>query len=238
MAGICAGVLIVLSVPLAGALAGPAGGLRPDGGLLGPLGLADSGARNGDAADGRSAPDRSASAAPGTGAGTGSRTGAAADPDARGGAGAGNRPPGDSAGGPPGDAGTGAARCGPELSSPEGLEAQTCVLRGEAGTWARSYYRNTSGRRLGAVLSLMGPQGRTVQIHCVVPAGDEPGVCETPKEPVGGAAEPAGSAAGVQGAGSGSGPGAWAAVAEYAVPDEGGPLLLRAGSNSGDPVDR
>ncbi|MGG8409740.1 hypothetical protein ACM614_25720 [Streptomyces sp. 12297] len=93
------------------------------------------------------------------------------------------------------------------------------MLTGDGQARGRSYYRNTTGRPLGAVLSLMGPAGRTVQIHCAVPAGDEPGVCETPKEPSDAASE------------------AWTAVAEYAVPDEEGPLLLRAGSNSGDPVE-
>lgn len=38
-----------------------------------------------------------------------------------------------------------AARCGPELSSPDGIEAQTCVLTQGEDTWARTYYRNTTG---------------------------------------------------------------------------------------------
>ena len=37
------------------------------------------------------------------------------------------------------------ARCGPELSSPDGIEAQTCVLTQERDTWARTYYRNATG---------------------------------------------------------------------------------------------
>lgn len=109
------------------------------------------------------------------------------------------------------------SRCGPELTSPDGLEAQTCVLSSEGNTWARSYYRNTSGRALDAVLTLMGPAGRTVRIHCGVEAGDEPGLCETPRD----------RSAGL--------PDAYAAVAEFAVPDDEGKLLLRSGSNSPAP---
>ncbi|MER7758366.1 hypothetical protein [Streptomyces sp. NPDC097619] len=213
MAAIGAGVLIVLSVPLAGALAGPVGGVRGEGGLLPALGLSDSGAKN-----------------PGPGPSEGPVEGAAASP----GTAPGDDPsrqspparaprPAAAAPGAPADPD---ARCGPELSSPEGVEAQTCVLSGREGTWARSYYRNTTGHPLDAVLSLMGPAGRVVQIHCAVAAGDEPGVCETPKQlpgPLEGPAQRTGAA--------------WTAVAEYAVPDDRRPLLLRAGSNSGDPVE-
>ncbi|MCB5163242.1 hypothetical protein LG634_00025 [Streptomyces bambusae] len=213
MAGIGAGVLIILSVPLAGALAGPAGGLRSEaGGLMSSLGLAGP----------ESGPAASPDARPDPGAPDGAK-----NPGAPGGRGPadGVQPPAGPGGAEPGGEPQPApeprtdARCGPELSSPDGVEAQTCVLTGEGRTWARSYYRNTSGRPLGAVLSLMGPAGRTVQIHCSVAAGDEPDVCETPKEPWGGA------------------PGGWTAVAEYGAPDGEGPLLLRAGSNSGEPVD-
>nr|WP_239119957.1 hypothetical protein [Streptomyces cyaneofuscatus] len=109
----------------------------------------------------------------------------------------------------------GTARCGPELVSPEGIEAQTCVTTGGGETWARAYHRNTSGTELRAVLTLMGPGGRTVELHCVLAADDEPGSCETPR-----------------GASAGE-PGAYAAVAEYAGagPVEEAPLLLRAGSH-------
>ncbi|MEU0160050.1 hypothetical protein ABZ154_14725 [Streptomyces sp. NPDC006261] len=109
----------------------------------------------------------------------------------------------------------GAARCGPELVSPEGIEAQTCVMTGGGETWARAYYRNTSGRELRSVLTLMGPGGRTVELHCVLAAHDEPGSCETPRSA------------------SAGGPDAYAAVAEYAGagPVEEAPLLLRAGSH-------
>ncbi|MER6783603.1 hypothetical protein ABT330_02885 [Streptomyces sp. NPDC000658] len=107
-----------------------------------------------------------------------------------------------------------AARCGPELTSPDGVEAQTCVLSQGEDTWARTYYRNATGRALDAFLSLMGPAGRTVQTNCAVGAEDEPQSCETPHE-----------------RSRGNLP-AYTAVAEFARASEGGPLLLRSGSNS------
>jgi hypothetical protein len=107
-----------------------------------------------------------------------------------------------------------AARCGPALTSPDGIEAQTCVLTQGTDTWARTYYRNATGRALEAVLSLMEPQGRTVQMRCAVGAEDEPEVCDTPREPTRGR------------------PDAYTAVTEFAAADGSGPLLLRAGSNS------
>ncbi len=119
-----------------------------------------------------------------------------------------------------------AARCGPEVTSPDGIEAQTCVLAQGEETWARTYYRNATGHELTSVLSLMGPRGRTVQLRCAVGAEDEPGVCETPRERTAG------------------GPEAYTAVAEFAAAARdgavardagGGPLLLRSGSNSGAP---
>jgi hypothetical protein len=108
------------------------------------------------------------------------------------------------------------SRCGPELASPGGIEAQTCVLTRSGLTWARTYYRNATGGKLASVLTLMAPGGRTVQTNCVVAAGDEPGTCETPREPSRGAAS------------------AYSAVAEFAAHGgtEDGPLLLRSGSNS------
>ncbi|MEV0115131.1 hypothetical protein AB0H77_18070 [Streptomyces sp. NPDC050844] len=108
------------------------------------------------------------------------------------------------------------ARCGPELTSPEGIEAQTCVLTQRSDTWARTYYRNATGDELSAVLTVMAPGGRTVQMHCAVSAEDEPGVCETPRE------RTEGNAA------------AYSAVVEFAD-GSGGPLLLRSGSNSARP---
>ncbi|WP_437114246.1 hypothetical protein, partial [Streptomyces syringium] len=104
------------------------------------------------------------------------------------------------------------AQCGPELSSPEGAEAQTCVLTQGSETWARTYYRNATGEPLTAVLTLMAPDGRTVQVHCRLSASDDPDACETPREPT------------VRGHGS------YTAVAELASTK--GNLMLRSGSNS------
>ncbi len=112
-----------------------------------------------------------------------------------------------------------AARCGPELSSPEGVEGQTCVLTDGDDTWARTYYRNATGTELRSVLTLMGPGGRTVQMHCTVSAEDEPGVCETPREPSRGKAAE------------------YSAVSEFAEAGDG-PLLLRSGSNPTSPAPR
>ncbi|OON79200.1 hypothetical protein [Streptomyces tsukubensis] len=121
------------------------------------------------------------------------------------------------------------ARCGPELDAPSGIEAQTCVMTREGATWGRTYYRNATGDRLGAVLSLMAPAGRTVQVRCAVGAGDEPGTCDTPRVPATGprddytavaefAAAGAGETSGARGEGGG---------------DAGAsnPLLLRSGSS-------
>ncbi|WP_329443793.1 hypothetical protein OG906_17165 [Streptomyces sp. NBC_01426] len=176
-----AGVLIILSLPLAGAIAGPDFAGQDDGkggGLLSTLGLSDP-----------------------------SRTKGKPSPAAR-----------PAQPGPPVQPRTD-ARCGPEVSSQHGVEAQTCVLVGDGSTWGRSYYRNTSGRALDAVLTMMGPAGRTVQIRCVVGPGDEPGLCETPRDD------------------SAGGPEGYSAVAEFAVPDDEGALLLRSGSNSPAPGD-
>ena len=106
-----------------------------------------------------------------------------------------------------------AVRCGPGLSSPDGVEAQTCVVTQGAKTWARTHYRNTTGEALDAVLSLMGPDDRNVRMTCAVRADDEPGTCETPREPARG------------------NPAVYTAVAEFAERGGRGPLLLRSGSN-------
>ncbi|KOX00548.1 hypothetical protein ADK65_12695 [Streptomyces sp. NRRL B-1140] len=106
-----------------------------------------------------------------------------------------------------------AVRCGPELASPDGVEAQTCVVTQGAQTWARTYYRNTTGGALDATLTLMSPGDRTVRMRCALEAGDEPGTCETPREPARGK------------------PAAYTAVAEFAERGGRGPLLLRSGSN-------
>ncbi|MEU9026056.1 hypothetical protein [Streptomyces sp. NPDC048383] len=188
--GIGAGVLVILSLPLAGAIAGPDLAGQDDGkggGLLSSLGLSGPSrtpvaARNPDAT--RSVAREALPSEPGPDVRTRTDT-----------------------------------RCGPELSSPHGVEAQTCVLESGGRTWGRTYYRNTSGRILDAVLTVMGPEGRTVRIRCVVGAGDEPGLCETPQE------DSAGKTAD------------YSAVAEFAVPDDEGQLLLRSGSNSPDPAD-
>lgn len=107
-------------------------------------------------------------------------------------------------------------RCGPELASPGGVEAQTCVMAEDGETWARAYYRNPTGAELTAVLSLMGPRGCAWEANCLPAEGDAPGTCETPR------------------AHSLGEPSAYAAVAEFAAAGAGGdgPLLLRAGSNS------
>ncbi|MFI2352692.1 hypothetical protein ACH492_38055 [Streptomyces sp. NPDC019443] len=114
------------------------------------------------------------------------------------------------------------AQCGPELASPDGVEAQTCVLTEGRDTWARTYYRNATGEELTSLLTLMGPGGRTLQINCVVEVGGEPDVCETPREASRGAVA------------------GYSAVAEFATADEvgEGPLLLRSGSNSASPAGR
>ncbi|MEV0602317.1 hypothetical protein AB0I82_23865 [Streptomyces sp. NPDC050315] len=115
------------------------------------------------------------------------------------------------------DAGNGrAARCGPELSSPHGIRAQTCVVSEGGRTRGVLYYRNTSGGPLRAALTLMRPDGRTVQTHCALSAADEPGTCATP------------SGATVRGRAP------YAAVAEVADV-RSDRLLLRAGSNSAPP---
>ncbi|MFF4967155.1 hypothetical protein [Streptomyces sp. NPDC001037] len=107
-----------------------------------------------------------------------------------------------------------AVRCGPELSSADGVEAQTCVMTQGEDTWARTYYRNATGEAVDPVLSIMGPGERTVQIHCAAGADDEPATCETPREHTRGALD------------------AYTAVTEFAVRGSDEPLLLRSGSNS------
>lgn len=118
------------------------------------------------------------------------------------------------------------ARCGPELTSPEGVEAQTCVLEQGNETWARTYYRNATGAPLRAVLTLMGPDGRTVQVHCRTTASDDPDGCETPRARTVRGADAARAEA--------RGEDLYTAVAEIASEDASGDgkLLLRSGSNS------
>jgi hypothetical protein len=115
------------------------------------------------------------------------------------------------------------AQCGPELVSPEGVEAQTCVLSRGRDTWARTYYRNATGEELRSVLTLMGPGGQTLETNCKVAADDQPESCETPH----------------QGASARSAvAGAYSAVSEFAGATEEAPLLLRSGSNSTQPSAR
>ncbi|MCX5387650.1 hypothetical protein [Streptomyces sp. NBC_00083] len=115
------------------------------------------------------------------------------------------------------------ARCGPALVSPEGVEAQTCVLGRGRETWGRTYYRNATGQELSAVLTLMGPAGRTLETNCQVAADDQPNSCESPHD-----RRPEGVA----------GTGAYSAVTEFAGAGEDSPLLLRSGSNSAEPSAR
>ncbi|MFD5326114.1 hypothetical protein [Streptomyces sp. NPDC127092] len=199
--GLGAAVLIAVLVPIA-ASAGPAGGPARGATAAGSgAGAAGDGKGNGLFPELSLGPARDAAA--GTAPDTSSDAAAEAAPEA-------DADPGEP---------RSATRCGPELASPDGVEAQTCVVTEGAGTWARTYYRNTTGRELDAVLTLMAPGGRTVQVRCAVEARDEPGTCETPKEPVRGGAD------------------AYTAVAEFAGAGEGGntPLLLRSGSNVADP---
>ncbi|MEU4008751.1 hypothetical protein AB0H30_09655 [Streptomyces pseudogriseolus] len=117
---------------------------------------------------------------------------------------------------PPGAHLSTALRCGPSLSSPDGVEAQTCVAVQGKDVWARTYYRNTTGAPLDTALSLLGPDGHSVRSRCVAGSGDDPSLCETPRVRLNG--EPV----------------RYTAVAEFAAHARGagdGRLLLRAGSN-------
>ncbi|AEW95370.1 MULTISPECIES: hypothetical protein [Streptomycetaceae] len=74
------------------------------------------------------------------------------------------------------------AECGPQLRSPAGVEAQTCVLTSGQDAYARTYYRNRTGRRLDLAMTLMRPDHTTVVVHCPLAASDTPGTCDTPRE--------------------------------------------------------
>ncbi|MEU6840845.1 hypothetical protein ABZ930_03095 [Streptomyces sp. NPDC046716] len=202
--GLLAVVVLTAALPLAGAAAGPAGDEPAR-----PVAEQAGSPRSGTADKVDDAPDRDAA-----------DSAAGTRPDAHPGAHPGAHPPRDSS--LLESLGLGlatATHCGPQLASPDGVEAQTCVLTQGRDTWARTYYRNATGAELGAVLTLMAPGGRTVQLHCAVGAEDEPGLCETPRERTRGQAS------------------RYAAVAEYAATDDG-PLLLRSGSNSAPPQGR
>lgn len=203
MIGLAAVVVLAALVPV-GASAGPAVGPGP---MTGPQSTREHGALiAGEAVGGAGTSRVSALPAFGT------PTEAAAD----GSAATGREPGGEGFGRTAAHAERTTSHCGPELASPEGVEAQTCVLSREDRTWARTYYRNATGEELTAALTLMAPGGRTLQTNCEVEAGDEPRTCETPREPSRGNAS-----------------GYWA-VAEFAADHGTGeePLLLRSGSNS------
>ncbi|MFC8199300.1 hypothetical protein ACFWBR_20175 [Streptomyces sp. NPDC060006] len=205
-------VVLTVALPLAVASAGPTGGEAP-------ASARTSVRASGDAlrASGHGAP--AADRAPGGRAsGGGSDAGGRLPGEARGAGRTDDRAPGSPAAATedPLTLGVGlatAARCGPELTSPGGIEAQTCVLTQGRETWARTYYRNATGDGLTSVLTLMAPGDRTVRMHCVVGADDEPGLCETPRERTTADAP------------------SYTAVAEFAESADG-PLLLRSGSNS------
>ncbi|MEU7203204.1 hypothetical protein [Streptomyces sp. NPDC045470] len=209
MIALASTVALAVALPLAAATAGPAESDRsaaddsasathPDADV--PVGTRAS-----------AAPDPYAAPAPSRGAHAGPRTGAHADSRTDSRSRTGSRTTADA---PEVADGRRTTRCGPELAAPEGVEAQTCVLSEDGLTWGRTYYRNTSGKPLHAVLSLLRPDGRTVQAHCDLPAGDEPATCETPRE-----------------ATVGGDPASYIAVAE--VSDARGERkLLRSGSNA------
>lgn len=80
-------------------------------------------------------------------------------------------------------------RCGPEPISPR-RRKQICVLADGGATWARSYWRNTTGDELGSVRTLMGHGVRTAETRCTVESQDEPSDCEMPhRSSCGGPAE-------------------------------------------------
>ena len=203
-------LVLTVTLPLAVASAGPLGGAAPlsDSARASAHPPANasgdvahgSGARvSAEPAGGRAGAGSGAVPAPGHGGGDGSRVSVAV--------------PAGPAGASSLDEGLATvARCGPEVVSPDGIEAQTCVLTRGRERWARAYYRNATGDGLTSVLTLMAPGGHTVRMHCALGADDEPGACETPR----------GNTAG--------GPSGYTAIAEFAE-GTGGPLLLRSGSN-------
>jgi len=217
MIGLGAAVTIAVLLPIV-AVAGPTG---QTGDPVRPAGQGDAKPGNGDGGEdgdllsglGLGRGSRTAET-PGGGSDAGSDTGAAPAPAAV------SAPPSPSpsASGPSFEAPERITKCGPELASPEGIEAQTCVLVEGPDTWARTYYRNATGQELDAFLTLMAPGGRTVQVRCPVAAQDEPGTCETPRE---------------RGQDKAT---AYTAVAEFAGTGEGSstPLLLRSGSNTAE----
>ncbi|MFE4617983.1 hypothetical protein ACFRJ7_17935 [Streptomyces sp. NPDC056747] len=217
MIGLGAAVTIAVLLPIV-AVAGPT---EQTGDPVRPAGQGDAKPGNGGGSEGEDGDLLS-----GLGLGRGSRTAESSAAGAHAGPDAGPAPapasvpvsPAPSASGSSSEAPERITKCGPELASPEGIEAQTCVLAEGPDTWARTYYRNATGQELDAFLTLMAPGGRTVQVRCPVAAQDEPGTCETPRE---------------RGQGKAT---AYTAVAEFAGTGEGDstPLLLRSGSNTAD----
>ncbi|WP_229890869.1 hypothetical protein [Streptomyces mashuensis] len=227
MAVLAGAVVLAVALPLAAASAGAAGqaghegapgreGVKPGAGSGAGSGV-KSGVKSG-AGRGRTGASRPATGgAPGTSSdllGLDGSPDGLADPSA---------PPAPSPGAAPADGGRGAAgdrlrsaaRCGPELSAPEGVEAQTCVMEQGPDTWGRLYYRNATGTPLTGVLTVMAPDGHTMQVHCPMAATDDPDMCETPRER------------------TAHGHGAYTAVSEVGSAE--GKLLLRSGSNSTGP---
>ncbi|MFH9106153.1 hypothetical protein ACH4LN_07465 [Streptomyces albus] len=112
-----------------------------------------------------------------------------------------------------------ASFCGRESTAPEGVSLRTCVRTQGAEVWARAAYRNATRSPLPAVLTLRGPDGRTVRVHCTLQGDGRHRTCETKRT---GAREVRGEAAVRE---------AYTAVAEVSSP-EGERRWLRAGSNS------
>lgn len=65
--------------------------------------------------------------------------------------------------------------------TPEGVEAQACVLTRDSEAWARICYGNATGKRLRSALTLIGPGGHTVTLYREPAAHGRPGICETPR---------------------------------------------------------
>ncbi|WP_330338979.1 hypothetical protein [Streptomyces sp. NBC_00557] len=234
---LAAAVTAAVVLPLAVASAGPVGKAARQAvdGRAGNGGAGNGGAGNGRAGNGRAGNGRAgggkagggktgdAVRASGRSGVSGSDGGPGSEGDGGSGSAVGSRGAGDaqapSHGRGPGLLGTGldiAARCGPQLTSPDGIEAQTCVLTQGTDTWARTYYRNSTGESLDSSLSLMGPGDGSVQTRCVTGADDEPATCETPRER------------------SRGGMDAYTAVTEFSAHGKDGALLLRSGSNTAD----
>ncbi|MCZ4122484.1 hypothetical protein [Streptomyces sp. H39-S7] len=199
-------IALAVVLPLAAATAGPSGPAGPSGrAARGDRPQAVPGVADGPGAGIVGGTVGGLLPALGPASGGASAPGPAQEPDGGPGAGSGTVRP--------------AAACGPQLTSPEGLQAQTCTIVVGGDTWARSYYRNGTGDPLDGVLILMRPDGRTVRVECPVGAGAAPGSCETPRERTVKAVSPDDGVTQV-----------YSAVAEFASAGSER-MLLRAGSN-------